>query len=88
MDKKVKVVPRKARKLAKMRKDSGLSQDELAYLMFKDESKRQRIGRIERGEVEPTILEQFSWFKHCATGKERAEILKAVEVLEKITGKS
>lgn len=73
----------KAQDLARMRKDAGMDQEALAFLLYKDPKKRQRVGKIERGEVQPTFFEGLAWFKYCTVGVDRAEVEKAIETFEK-----
>lgn len=77
----------KANDLARMRKDAGIDQEELAFALYKDPKKRQRIGKIERGEVSPTFFEGIAWFRKCAVGVDREEVLKALDTLEKSISK-
>lgn len=77
----------KAKDLARMRKDASIDQETLAILLYKDPKKRQRVGKIERGELEPTFFEGLAWFKHCVVGVDREEVIQAIEVLEKVSKK-
>jgi len=73
----------KAADLKRMRVDAGLEQTDLAYSLYKDPKKNQRIGKIERGEVEPTLREGLQWYFYCARDVDRQEIvLDAVERLQ------
>lgn len=78
----------KAQDLARMRKDSGMDQEQLAFLLYRDPKKRQRIGKIERGELQPTFFEGLSWFKHCAVGVDREDVINAIKVLERASQKN
>lgn len=52
--------------LKQMRKDAGFSRDELAFFLHKDPGKFQRVGKIERDEIEPTFSEGIKWMNVCA----------------------
>ena len=76
---------KKAKGLARMRQDAGLDQDALAFMIYKDPKKRQRIGKIERGEVVPTFREALAWMRHCCVGVDREEVMEAIKTLERVS---
>ena len=78
-----KVFEHKGEDLARMRNDAGMEQTELAFLLYKDPKKRQRISKIERNVVQPTLAEAMQWYYHCVRGVEREEVLNAIKTLEK-----
>lgn len=85
-DKKAKdSIKQKADQFSRMRKDAGYDQDQLAMLLYKDPGKRQRVGKIERGEVQPTFFEGLSWLKHCSVGVDQENVVKAIEMLEQVS---
>lgn len=51
--------------LKALRREAGFSREKLAFLIYGDESKFQRIGKIERGEVDVGFSEGMKWFQIC-----------------------
>ena len=75
--------------LKRMRKDAGISQEQMAFFLHKDLAKRDRISRIERGLIEPTFSEGFRWFSLCCKGVDKAELDRVVDFLSAVEqGKS
>jgi DNA-binding XRE family transcriptional regulator len=59
---------RMSKNFSRLRKNANLRQEDLAFLLYNDESKRQRIGKIERGEIQPLFTGGIAWFVHCTKG--------------------
>lgn len=70
--------------LAKLRVQSGLSQERLAALMYGDKNKRYRIIKIEKEEMTPGLWEAIAWFKECSQGEHHEEMNDAVSNLERV----
>jgi len=74
-------------KLFNLRKRSIFNQTELASILYGDPKKRQRIGKIERGEVEIGFSEGLAWIWTCSDAAQRKEVKRAVKVLKQFASK-
>jgi transcriptional regulator with XRE-family HTH domain len=70
-------------RLLKLRKKAKLDQSQLASSIYGAAKKRQRVGKIERGEVELEFSEGLAWIYACSDDSTKRELKKAVNVLLK-----
>lgn len=56
--------------LKELRRERGLSRQEMALHLYNDETKYQRVGKIERGEVDIESGELMKWMFVCTDNDE------------------